>query len=133
MAQQTLLLIRHAEKPEDGQPGEDLPRTAWRTNDLSPQKDGKGLAAGPSYSRRPWEGTTLYLGPKRSSLRRLRMVMTARPTMPAAKAVARWRPSRCLPAKLGVTVDLRFSKGQETALAGVLSGPPRNHARVLAA
>jgi hypothetical protein len=120
MAQQTLLLIRHAEKPEDGQPG---------------GVAADGMADKRSLTPKGWQRAgcwTELFAPSlggNAALPRPQAIFASAPANghdgaandAGSKSRRPLETVSMLAAKLGVTVDLRFSKGQETALAGVLS------------
>jgi hypothetical protein len=88
MARQTLLLIRHAEKPEDGEPGGVAADGAPDKRSLTP-KGWQAVAVGRSYLRRLFGATSSHPDLGRSSLQRRRVVMAISLTMAAAKAVGR--------------------------------------------
>ena len=95
MGEQTLFLIRHAEKPEDGQPGGvAMDGTADRRS-LAP-KGWQRAGCWPSCSRRLSGGKPFFLCRRRSSLLRPEVLMTLPPPRSAAKAVGPWKPCRPL-------------------------------------
>ena len=121
MAQQTLLLIRHAEKPEDGQPGgvamdgtadrRSLTPRGWQragcwTELFAPSLGGNAVLPRPQaiFASVPASAHDFAADGAGSKSRRPLETVSM------------------LAEKLNVEVDLRFSKGQEAALGGVLSG-----------
>ena len=123
MGEQTLFLIRHAEKPEDGQPGgvamdgtadrRSLTPKGWQRAGcwaelFAPSLGGQAVLPLPQtiFASAPGGAHDVAAAEVGSKSRRpLETVST-------------------LAEKLGLTIDLRFSKGQEAPLAGVLSGIP---------
>jgi broad specificity phosphatase PhoE len=121
MAQQTLFLIRHAEKPEDGQPG-------------GVAMD--GTADHRSLTPKGWQRAGCWVELFAPSLGERSVLPPPQAIFASAPASGHdvgsdgvgsrsRRPMETvstLAGKLHVAVDLQFSKGQEVALARVLSG-----------
>jgi hypothetical protein len=123
MARQTLFLIRHAEKPEDGQPG---------------GVGADGTADRRSLTPKGWQRagcwTELFVPSLGGNavLPRPQAIFASAPASAhdfaadgaGSKSRRPLETVSMLAEKLNVEIDLRFSKGQEVALARVLSGTP---------
>jgi hypothetical protein len=123
MAGQTILIMRHADKPEPGGDG---------------GVDATGKPDDKSLTPRGWQRAGIWadlFAPSLGQQRVLPKPAAIFASAPATKAELEAghggsksrRPLETissLAAKLGIDVDLRFAKGQETDLAATLSGMP---------
>ena len=121
MARQTLFLIRHAEKPEDGQPG-----------GVAADGTGDRQSLTPEGWQRAGCWTELFAPPLGGNavLPRPQAIFASAPASAhdfaadgaGSKSRRPLETVSMLAEKLNVEIDLRFSKRQEVALARALSG-----------
>ena len=121
MANQSILIIRHAEKPDAAGDG--------GVNSLG-QADPKSLTPRGWQRAGAWVQVFSPALGRDSALPQPAAIFASAPLKPLEKGDDGSKSRRPLEtvtplaARLGVTVDLRFTKGQEAALAGTISQVP---------